>query len=476
MALTRRVLDTIHRHALVRRGGRVLVALSGGPDSVALLRLLRELEAGGDLVVAGAAHLNHGLRAAAAGEEQFCRTLAAQLGITFCSDLADVRSRAASLGTSLEDAGRQVRYEFFDRIATELGADVIATGHTRDDQAETFLLRLLRGAGPRGLSGIHPCAGRVVRPLLDIRRDELRAYLFELGQSFCEDESNRDLNIPRNRIRHELLPLLARDYSPAITDVLAREASLAREDEDRLQLEAIDLLALIVLGNETAEDEGQVLELDARALGALHPAVASRVVRLVLERAVPAKFVGAGHVDRVLELARSPREHREVSLPGQRAVRRGDRILLDRRRPPEPFANSFRVLLSIPGEAVFGTWEVSAVGDTQTGHSRGTVTIECPRFDQPVAADGLRLPLAVRARQRGDRLRPLGMGGREKKLQDVFVDGKVAREERDSLPLVVDSADRIVWVVGGPVAEDFRVTEASQGVIFLKARRLGGQG
>ncbi len=489
MVLTRRVLETIHRHALVRRGGRVLVALSGGPDSVALLRVLRELESAGELVVAGAAHLNHGLRDAAAGDEHFCRTLAAQSGITFRSDLADVRSRAASLGTSLEDAGRQVRYEFLDRIATELDADVIATGHTRDDQAETFLLRLLRGAGPRGLSGIHPRAGRVVRPLLNVRRDELRAYLSELGQSFCDDESNRDMNIPRNRIRHELLPLLARDYSPAITDVLAREAALAREDEDRLQVEAIDLLALIVLGNETAEDEEQVLELDAGALSALHPAVASRVVRLVLERAVPAKFVGAGHVDRVLELARSPREHREVSLPGQRAVRRGNRIVLDRRRPPEPFANSFRVLLSIPGEAVFGPWEISAVGDTQSGHSTGTlngdtqpgqstgtVTIECPRLDQPVAADGLRLPLAVRARQRGDRLRPFGMGGREKKLQDVFVDRKVAREERDSLPLVVDSADRIVWVVGGPVAEDFRVTEASQGVIFLKARRLGGQG
>ena len=148
MTLAERVLDTIRRRALMRRGDRVLVALSGGPDSVALLRLLRELEAAGELTVAGVAHLNHGLRAAAHGDEQFCRALAGELGLPFRSDLADVRARAAELRVSLEDAGRRARYELFERVATELGADVIATGHTRDDQAETFLLRLLRGAGP----------------------------------------------------------------------------------------------------------------------------------------------------------------------------------------------------------------------------------------------------------------------------------------------------------------------------------------
>ena len=220
MALAARVLDTIRRRALLRPGDGVLVALSGGPDSVALLRLLRELEAGGELSVAGVAHLNHGLREAANDDEQFCRALASEMGVPFRSDRIDVRAMAARLGTSLEDAGRQARYALFERVATELGADVIATGHTRDDQAETFLLRLLRGAGPRGLAGIHPRVGRAVRPVLDCGRDELRTYLAAIGQSFREDESNRDLSIPRNRVRHELLPLLvarllAPDYGRA---------------------------------------------------------------------------------------------------------------------------------------------------------------------------------------------------------------------------------------------------------------------
>jgi tRNA(Ile)-lysidine synthase len=476
MSLTQRVLDTIHRLALLRQRDRVLVALSGGSDSVALLLLLRELEADGELTVAGVAHLNHGLRDAANRDEQFCRALAGELNLPFRCDLVDVRARADEGGISLEDAGRRARYELFDRVATELGADVIATGHTRDDQAETFLLRLIRGAGPRGLAGIHPRVGRVVRPVIDIGRDELRAYLDSRGQAFCDDETNTDVSIPRNRIRHELMAQL-RGYSPQITDVLAREAAIARLDEDRLQQEAIDLVDSIVLRDESSvrlplsRTADETIELDARELASLHPALAVRVGRLALGMLAPDRFVGYEHLERLLDLARGASPRGALSLPGQHAERRGDRIVLSR-EPFQPFANSFRVALSIPGEVILTSqgWAVS--GDTQPG----TVTVECPRLAATVQAGELELPLAVRSRKPGDWFRPLGMGGHAKKLQDFLVDRKVARERRDSLPLVVDSADRIVWVVGESVAEDFRVTEPSRGVIFLKARRLGGQG
>src|SRR6188768_3256677 len=247
MALAARVLETIRRHALLRRGERVLVALSGGSDSVALLFLLRELASAGELTVAGVAHLNHGLREAANDDEQFCRALADSCELPFRSDLIDVRRRAADDRTTIEDAGRTARYELFARVARELQADVVATGHTLNDQAETFLLRLLRGAGPRGRGGVRPRSGQVIRPLLDLDRAELRAYLSQLGQPFRDDASNDDVAIPRNRIRHQLLPLLQRDFSPGIVGILAREAEIARSDEDRLQREAIDLAGLIVL-------------------------------------------------------------------------------------------------------------------------------------------------------------------------------------------------------------------------------------
>jgi len=470
MSLSRSVLDTIQRHALLRRNARVLVALSGGSDSVALLRLLRELEQAGELTVVGVAHLNHALRPDAGRDEQFCRALADELGVAYRSEIIDVRARAAASGISIEDAGRRARYEFFDRVADELNADAIATGHTKDDQAETFLLRLLRGAGPRGLAGIHPRVGRVIRPLLDTSRDELRAYLASLDQAFCDDVTNDDVSIPRNRVRHELLPLLRERFSPSIKDVLAREAFIARQDEDRLEQEAIDLASSIVLRGETRD----TVELDRSALIALHPAIAVRVARLALQQVAPARFVGFDHIERLLEFARQPDERGTLSLPGQHVMRRGQTLVLSKARF-KPFSNSFQVLLSIPGEVTFGHWAVSAARCRKADQA-GELDWEHRRWEAVLDAEKVSPVLTVRARRPGDRFKPLGMGGREKKLQDLLVDRKIERERRDSLPLVVDEMDRILWVVGEAVSEDFRVTEPSRAVIFLKARRLGGQG
>jgi tRNA(Ile)-lysidine synthase len=465
MVLADRVRASVRTYGLWPRGGRVLVALSGGADSVALLYVLGELQAAGELELAGVAHLNHGLRAAAEEDEQFCRTVSADAGVPIYVERTDVRELAGQWRTSLEDAGRRARYGWFERLADELGATAIATGHTRDDQAETFLLQLIRGAGPRGLAGIAPRRGRVSRPLIDVRRDELRSYLAGSGVVFREDASNLDPAFTRNRVRHQLLPLLEREFSPGIVEVLAREAVIARQDEERLHAEAIEVASSVVL----ADRDG--VEIDVAALGSLHPAVAARVARMALGRLAPERYLGFDHVERLLALA-SRTATGSVSLPGQEARRIGDRIVL-RRRFAAPFANSFRFSLSIPGEVLLEPqrWVVSA--EIASGR---------PRWDNgaslAVAGDaaGMALPLSVRSRQPGDRLRPKGMQGRRKKLQDLFVDCKIARQERDRVPLVVDRDDRILWVVGAAVTEDFGVTEASQGVLLLKARRLGGLG
>ena len=484
MTLAECVLRTIRTRRMIPAGSRVLVALSGGPDSVALTCLLREIEARLPLTVAGLVHVNHGLRAEAGEDEQFCRVFAGELGLPFTAVAVDVRALARTRHLSLEDAGRKARYEVFGRVRGEIGADLVATGHTRDDQAETFLLRLLRGAGPRGLAGIYPVAGRTVRPLLDVRREELQAYLGAEGRGFREDQSNLDVSIPRNRVRHELLPYLARTFSPGVTDVLAREADLSRADADYLDARAIDLASSIVLRGVGSPASGAMasgasgspnsIEIDAAALAALHPALGSRVARLALATLAPGRFIGFEHASELLELAAGT--GKAHSLPGQHAERCGDRILLTR-EPIRGFVNSFRVSLSIPGEAALEPhgWVVTAEGarpgaespDTPDSGSRLAVTIR---------AEGLALPLAVRSRKPGDRFSPPGLGGRRRKLQDVLVDRKIPRAERDRLPLVVDANDRIVWIVGVAVAEDFRVTGASQGVILLKARRLGGPG
>jgi tRNA(Ile)-lysidine synthase len=485
MSLRSRALETIRRHRLARPGDRVLVGLSGGADSVAMLLLLRELERDGALIIAGAAHLNHLLRGADSdGDEAFCAALAASLDVPFRADRIDVAALARAQKRSLEDAARSARYAFFERTMSELGADVVAVAHTREDQAETFLLRLLRGAGTRGLAGIHPRAGRVVRPLLDVPRDDLRAYLAARGQAFREDASNADLTIPRNRVRHELIPALRSRFSPGITDVLAREAALARQDDEFLHAEAIKLAGRIVLTDVA-------VRIDAAGLSSAPRALSSRVAHAALQRLAGSKSITYDHVERLLALADGAGDGRAVSLPGQYAVRAGGTIVLSPGRGRiQGGENCFAFSLSIPGEVELGPQRL-AVGAAslpeaerlaclaEAEHEGGALGGGSGRqrkwagrgSEVGVAAAALALPLAVRSRRPGDRFRPLGAPG-NRKLQDFLVDRKVPRAERDEVPLVVDGHDRIVWVVGQAVAEDFRVTDPSQGVLLLKVRRF----
>jgi tRNA(Ile)-lysidine synthase len=472
MTVADRVRRTVRTHGLLAPGGRVVVALSGGADSVALLHLLRDLEAGGDLALAGAAHFNHQLRGADAdADERFCQDLAAALHIPIEIGRSNVRRLAREHRRSVEDMARELRYAFLEEAADRLRADAIAVAHTVDDQAETFLLRLVRGAGPRGLAGIRPRVGRVIRPLIEIRRAELREVLASRGLPFREDATNTNVSIPRNRVRHELLPYLAEHFSPGIAGVLAREAVIARRDEDFLEREAIESAASIVLDETDKAGGSSRVRVDVERLTSLHPAVAARVARIALARGAPACFAGFEQIERFLDFARASRPGATLNLPGQQAVREGRGVVLraaPRRHSPGADSNSFRFPLSIPGEVVLASqgWAVSA--DVA---GRGAIS-PAKGLDVSVLASAMQLPLAVRSRAPGDRLRPAGMGGRHKKLQDLFVDRKVPRELRDSVPLVVDAADRIVWVVGEPVAEDFRPVGVSTAVIFLKARRL----
>jgi len=475
MTLGQRLLDTIGRHALLRDGRRVLVALSGGADSVALLFLLRELETAGVLEVAGVAHLNHQLRGADSdADAAFCAALASGLKLPAIIESADVAAIARTEKRSMEDAARSVRYAFLERAAAMVPADAIAVAHTLDDQAETFLLRILRGAGTRGLASIHPKAGRVIRPLIEIERADLRAWLEALGEPFREDASNADVAFARNRVRHELIPLLQSRFSPGVTRVLAREAELARQDEEFLAAEAIKLASRIVLTDVAG------VRLDAEKLWRAPRALGSRVAHAVLQRLAGTKSIHFEHVERLLVLAEPSHASggRAISLPGVDAVRVGAEIVLRARLAERGGGTSFAVSLSIPGEVALEAQGVVVGAERLPGPTGppGRPRKWSARGDEVgVAASAVQLPLAIRSRRPGDRFRPLGAPGK-RKLQDFLVDRKVARNERDTVPLVVDGRDRIVWVVGQTVAEDFRVTDPSQGVILLKVRHLGGVG
>ncbi len=466
-SLEERVLDSIRREQLVPPGGCVYAALSGGADSVALTLLLHAIAPAGGFVLAGVVHLNHQLRAAAAADERFCRALAARLALPIEVEQADVRGRAEQAGVSVEAAGHQARYALFERVAGAERGGRVATAHTRDDQAETCLMRLIRGAGPAGLAGIRPRTGPVVRPLLRISRQELRVYLEARGQSFRDDETNRDTAVTRNRVRHELIPFLAARFSPSIVDALVRSAAIARADAEWIDA-AVDAAAGAVVRLGAAE-----ATVDAPALRRQAPALARRLARRVLEHA-GRRRVGFDHVERFLTLAGESGSVGEgADFPGCRVERRGPLLVVRAARPrgaPPCAVAPFRYELRVPGRVRVpeAGLEISA---ERAASGTPAVPLSASGEAVAVAAHDVSPPLVVRNWHPGDALRPLGMRGR-KKLQDLFVDRKVERRCRRRVPLVTDRAGGIVWVVGLTVSEDFRITPATEGMLILKAGKL----
>lgn len=290
---------------------------------MALLRALLELARTSDFSVAGVAHFNHRLREAAARDEEFCRALAGTLGVPFLADGADVAAHAAAEKCSIEDAARRLRYDFLERAAREAGADRVAVGHTLDDQAETVLLKLMRGAGPSGLGGVYPRKGAVIRPLLDVSRSELRAWLALLGQSWMEDDTNADVSNPRNRVRHRVLPELDAAYGGSTRPAIARSAELAREDGQWLdELAAARYRALVTVGQDC-------LQLDAVALAAEPPSLQRRVLWQAMRARGGGREIGLEHVELALAVLRG--YSRAADVPGSRwELRDRNLVLLDR--------------------------------------------------------------------------------------------------------------------------------------------------
>jgi tRNA(Ile)-lysidine synthase len=471
-SLTERVCRTIDRYRLLPPGARVLVAASGGADSTALVCLLRELAAGLGIELVGLAHFNHMLRGAAADDdERFCREMAGRFALAFDAGRGDVGAAARRWGASIEDAGRRLRYQFLEEARARAGATHVAVGHTRDDQAETVLLNLLRGAGTLGLGGMPVRRGTLVRPLIDCRHQELVDYLAAAGVPFREDESNLDRRHLRNRIRHEVLPALE-SVQPSAGTALARAAATARADAEYL-----DELAAAALTRVLGDQTEKTLTLDVEALVGLPMALARRVAGLALRQASGGRFVGFDQAERLLALALGQRRG-PMAFPGVQAslAEPGGLVLVSivgRGVPPEQNLRLprtfFRSSLSIPGEVVIGD-RVTLSSELRPG-GLGTVGLGAPESDllRAVIDAELVSDLAVRFRRPGDRFRPLGLLG-SKKVQDFFVDRKVPRRERDLIPLVVDGHDRIVWIAGYAISEDFRVSERTRTVVILTVR------
>lgn len=312
--LLKRIRKTITDCSLLERGDHLLVAVSGGPDSVALLRAMVLLSSDYDLRLT-TAHLNHGLRGAEAQrEEEFVRGLCAGMGIACICKTVDIRAVRKGKGMSLEEVGRDERYRFLDATAEICGARKIATGHHRDDQAETVLINLLRGSGLEGLKGIPPVRdGRIIRPLLHVGRQEILEFLCREGLTYMTDSSNLSPLFLRNRIRHELIPELTLRYNPGIVEALSHTAEIIRREDDYLQ----DVVRQILNQWEIVPGATEI-RLPLASLLDLHEALQRRLIKCLLEAAAPPGYgIGFRHIDAVLAFTQRQRRHRaSLDLPG----------------------------------------------------------------------------------------------------------------------------------------------------------------
>jgi tRNA(Ile)-lysidine synthase len=471
-----RVRTWIDRHRMLAGVRRLGVAVSGGSDSVAMLRLVVPVcvERG---IVPVVLHLDHGLRgAASAGDARFVARLAKRLGLSFRMQTAGPAGQRAH---SLEMGARAARQAFFRQVAREERLDAIATGHTVDDVAETLLLRLFRGGGATGLSGLRPVHRvhqvRYVRPVLDCTHAFLRDWLTGLRQSWREDESNRNTKIPRNRIRHRILPWLARNGAPGVSALLAQSASILR-DEDAL----LDRLALAALAGVAARPAKRARNrlsppvLRRAALAANPVALQRRVLRIWLLDAGLADAAGYGAIEGLVLRLRDSGPW-QVSVPGGMRVRcRNGRIELApterlRDQRTNDGGETAAVALAIPGHVVVAGVRVTAQrgrGIVPTTGPVGAIPSGCS-----LDAETLRgRTLVVRTRLPGDRIRPVGMQG-SRKLQDLLVDAKVPAEDRAHLPVLV-VGDEVVWVPGYRVAQAFAVRMPGAATVWVRMEKV----
>lgn len=482
-ALHKQVLEAIERHKMLLPGDRVGVAVSGGADSVALLRLLEELRAplGISLVVL---HFHHGLRGAEAdADQQFTAELARLRGLEFLAGHEDAGKWAREHRRNVEDAARHLRYEFFRGVVQGGQARRVAVAHTADDQAETVLAHLVRGTGLAGLAGIHPVLGHVIRPLLELRRAALRDWLRAIGQPWREDATNADTTRLRARLRVALLPLLERDFQPRIVERLGSLARLAREEQAFWS--ALVEERFRPLNARPAGEDANALELTVKELiqplgpqfAALPEEASAALSRRLLRRIVEAlagdcRGLTSTHVEQVMRLARESSSGRRVTLPGELMVEKS----FDRLRFSHEPRRGYALSPAEPGKPASGTEiatppsyeyvvELPARGATRVTipaiHRRLCLKVvdwppapsDTKALAEALDADLLHPPFLLRNWQPGDSYCPRGRR-RARKVKQMFRESRIAARDRPTWP-VLTSGGRVAWVQGLPVAGEF---------------------
>jgi tRNA(Ile)-lysidine synthase len=463
LKMEEKVHQTIKARDLLIPGDRIVVAVSGGPDSVALLACLVALSARWNWELS-VGHVNHGLRGMESDEDAaFVEQLGDAFDLPVSTCEARLKKQDAKLSKqSLQAYAREIRYQALETILQERGATKIATGHTADDQAETVLMWMLRGSGTGGLSGIPPKRGaRIVRPLLDSTRTDIVAYLDERQFAYRMDSSNSQPVYLRNRLREDLMPQL-KGYAPGIVNVLSRQAEIIRDDHDYLEHVAAEAFQQMCV----TQDEREI-QLDRSALLSLPLAIRRRVVRHGLQqmngnRQGPRFDV----IQRLLDCLEHGQSGWTIPINTVDVGQEYDRLVFSKKRAsplndlgPSPLRE---IGIEIPGEVV---WPLTGQRMALSVKHPQEISSQPNSLKMHLDADTFTPELRIRSWRPGDVFRPKGLGGRQKKLQDFFADIKLPRSQREKVPLLV-SPEGILWVGGVREDERFRVSSVTTSVVI----------
>lgn len=459
MEIIKKVRETINKYHMLAQGDHVLVGLSGGPDSVCLLTILHKLKPEFGIHIS-AAYIDHGLRPDEIPYEiELCRDICSSMDIPFTTRPIDVKSYMKEKKMNKQEAARELRYNALYEIAVEKTANKIALGHNADDQAETIIMRLFRGTGPSGLSGMPPVRKHIIRPLIEIERHEIEDFLETEGIGFVIDSSNLKKEYLRNKIRHLIIPE-ARKINMDVVKTLSRTADIFRDEERYFEILVTKTLMKLI-----TRKADNVIELFLSPLEAMDTVILRRVLRRAIDETKGLHGIGFIHIEEIMSLIKSGKSGDRIYLPNDIRVIKGySTIIITSEKPAKlgdyvinsPCETIVKESSMVIRSTIMSVDEVKDYGDAQK------IAV--------IDADKVHFPMTIRGRLQGDFFYPLGFG-KKKKLQDYFVDEKIPRDERDVVPLLICD-NNIVWVIGYRLDERYRVDKDTKRVLKFEIKPL----
>jgi len=450
------VEETIKKYNMLDYGDGVVVGLSGGPDSMCLLHVLMELRETWGLKIF-AAHLNHQFRGKEADEDAlYVREKCEEWGIDVFVQVFDVPAYAKKKGLSSEEAGREIRYKLFYEVAKKVGANKIAIAHNMNDNAETVLMNLFRGSGIEGLKGIEAKRGEIIRPLINVRRDEIEAYCSEKGLNPRIDKTNLQPIYGRNKVRLELIPYIEKNFNSNIMSTLQRFSDIIAIENDFLNEEAEKKLL------DVAIVDGNSIKYNINKMHDIHPALLRRVIRIGIEKLTGSlRGIEYKNIESVVDLLNKGTGAAVILPQNIKAYISYNNLVLSINTKPENY--KYYLELEYDKDNIAQSFDLTV--RLRTIEASKIADIEKDKYKVYIDKGKVKDKLVLRNRSDGDVFSPIGLKG-SKKLKEYFIDEKIPREERDKILLIADGKE-IVWILGRRLSEKYKITKETKEAIII---------